>query len=211
MTRKTGSSTSKSDRTRAQILDAAAQVLADRGYGGTSLNYVAEQIGMRGASLYYHFSSKDELVLEVLRQGTLNAREAVADAIIKLGEDPDPAECLRVAIVAHLCAVLAQGPYTTANIRNYGQLPDRLAQQHRDDQRSYGETWRDLISNGVRSGAFRPDPNERAARLLILGAMNWSIEWFDEDDDLSAEELGNELADMVLGGLIRNNSLASET
>ncbi len=192
---------SKSERTRQRILDATASALAQHGYAATSLNTIADSIDMQAASLYYHFSSKDELVLEVLRQGTLAAREAVADALIQLGDTADPAAALRAAIVAHLTAVLAQGPYTTANIRSYGQLPSELAIRHRDEQRSYGATWRGLIASGVEAGVFDRSLDQRATRLLILGAMNWSIEWFVADQGLSAEQLGHQLADMILTGI----------
>ena len=191
---------SKAERTRRRILDAAAECLAEHGYAGTSLPLIAERIDMQGASLYYHFASKDELVFEVLRLGTVTAKEAVADAVIRLGDDADPVEALRAAIVAHLTAVLAQGPYTTANIRSYGQLPDELAERHRAEQRSYATTWRTLIADAIASGALRTDLDPRAVRLLLLGAMNWTIEWFDPDG-LDPRQLGELLADMVLDGL----------
>lgn len=192
---------SKSERTRKRILDAAAAELAESGYRSTSLTAIADRIGMQAASLYYHFSSKDELVLEVLRLGTQTVREAVADAVIALGDAPASDQALRVAIRAHLTAVLAQGSYTTANVRSYGQLPPHISAQHREEQRGYGGTWRKLVDRGMQDGTFRRDLDPRAARLLILGAMNWSIEWFDPDDDLGPDQLADQLADMVIDGL----------
>lgn len=194
---------SKSERTKKRILDAAASMLATGGYAGTSLTGIADQIGMRHASIYYHFSSKDELVIEVLRQGTLRAREAVAEVLIALGDQAPAKDALRAAIVAHLGALLAQGPYTTANVRSYGQLPPDLTRQHLEFQRSYATTWRELIRRGVDNNEFRQDLDQRAMRLMILGAMNWTIEWFDESKDLGPEQLGHQLADMVLDGLVR--------
>ena len=91
----------KSDQTRQRILDAAASILATRGFAGTSIKAIADSIDMQDASLYYHFESKDALVLEVLRMGVVLAEEAVTGAVKALGENPDPVEALRVAIMAH--------------------------------------------------------------------------------------------------------------
>lgn len=51
---------------REQILDAAAALFAQHGYAGTSTRAIAERVGVRQASLYYHFSGKDEILLELL-------------------------------------------------------------------------------------------------------------------------------------------------
>lgn len=192
---------SKSDRTRGRILDAAAELLAARGYAALGLAAVAERAGLQAGSLYYHFDSKDELVLEVLRIGTDNARVAVEQAVAALGRDPDPLAALTAAIGAHLTAVLAHGTFTRASIRSYGQLPGPLAERHRAAQRGYGAMWRDLIGAAARAGAIRGDLDLRTTRLLVLGAMNWSIEWFDPAGPISAEQLAGQLTTIVLDGL----------
>jgi len=194
---------SKSDQTRARILDAAAHVLATRGYAATTLNLIAERANTKAGSIYYHFASKDELLLEVLEAGTQTAHEAVSRALGKLEPDPDPIGAIQAAIEAHLVAVLSQGPYTTANIRSYGQLPEHLAAAHREVQRNYGTTWRKLIAAAVDAGALRNDLDQRTTRLLLLGAMNWSIEWFDNESTLTPTQLAAQLCDTVINGLRR--------
>lgn len=192
----------KSERTRRRILDAAAHALATQGYGATSLRAVAASIDMQDASLYYHFASKDELVAEVLRVGTALAHDAVVDAIDRLGPDPDPVEALRMAIVTHAAAVLGGGDYPRANVRSFGQLPVELTEIHAARHREYGRVWERLLADGVDRGQLRSDLDPTAARLLILGGLNWAIEWYDPDGPLSAAELGEQQASMVLGGLV---------
>jgi TetR/AcrR family transcriptional regulator, cholesterol catabolism regulator len=192
----------KSERTRQRILDAAANALATRGYAATSLNAIAASIGMQDASLYYHFGSKDDLVTEVLRLGTLLAEEAVAVAVGDLGPEPDPVDALAAAIVAHAAAVLGGGDYPRANVRSYGQLPPHLAEAHIAQHRRYGDVWRGLIEAGVEAGRIRQDLDPDAVRLLVVGALNWAIEWYDPDGSLTPAELGRQLVAMVLGGLL---------
>lgn len=192
---------SKSNRTRERILDAAAGVLAERGYAAFSLAAVAERAGLQAGSLYYHFDSKDELVYEAVRIGTDNARRAVERAVAELEPGHGPLDALTAAITAHLTSVLAHGTFTRASIRSYGQLPPALAERQRESQREYGATWRELIGAASRAGAIRADVDLRTTRLLLLGAMNWSIEWFDAEGPIDPEQLAQQLTTIVLDGL----------
>jgi AcrR family transcriptional regulator len=198
--------TRKSDQTRQRILDAAASTLANRGYAGTSIKAIADSIDMKDASLYYHFESKDALVLEVLRLGTTLAEDAVIEAVQALGPDPDPLNALRAAIVAHASAVLGMGDYPRANVRNFGQLPPEIANAHMGLQRRYGDVWRDLLEKAMTSGRIRKDLDASAVRLLILGALNWAPEWYEPTGDLPPDNIGEQMADMVLDGLTANRA-----
>ena len=193
--------TRKSDQTHRRILDAAAATLANRGYAETSIKAIADAVDMKDGSLYYHFESKDALVLEVLRLGTTLAEAAVAEALNGLGDDPDPMEALRTAIVAHASAVLGMGDYPRANVRNFGQLPAAIANAHMVHQQRYGDLWRGLLRAAAASGHLRPDVDAGAMRLLILGALNWAPEWYRPDGGLDPDRIGEQMAAMVLDGL----------
>ena len=194
--------TRKSDQTRQRILDAAAQTLANRGYAGTSLKTIADAIDMQDASLYYHFESKDALVLEVLRVGVVLAESAVNDAVRALGTDPDPIEALRAAIIAHAGAVLGMGDYPRANVRNFGQFPSEIASAQMGHQQRYGNVWRELVQAAMDSGRIRQDLDPSAVRLLILGALNWAPEWYRPDGELPPDRIGEQMAAMIIEGLI---------
>jgi AcrR family transcriptional regulator len=193
--------TPKSERTRTRILDAAAHALATRGYAATSLRGIAESIDMQDASLYYHFASKDELVLEVLAIGTALAHDAVEEALAASDVDADPVAALRSAIVAHATAVLGGGDYPRANVRSYGQLPPEVDAVHRSQQRAYGAVWTGVIDAAIDGGHVRADLDPSATRLLILGALNWAIEWYRPGGALDPADLGQQLATIVLSGL----------
>jgi AcrR family transcriptional regulator len=202
--------TKKSERTRQRILDAAAASLAANGYAGTSVKSIAAAIGMQDASLYYHFDSKDDLVMEVLRIGTALAHDAVELAVSDLGDDADPLDALRTAIVAHAVAVLGGGDYPRANVRSYGQLPPALADQHHRQQREYGHVWRRLLDRAFGSGRLRSDLDPTVVRLLVLGALNWALEWFDAEGAVSPERLGETLTDMTLSGMLVSSAGADK-
>lgn len=62
---------------REQVLDAAAALFAEHGYAGTSTRAIAERVGIRQASLYYHFAGKDEILLELLENSVRPSLEFV--------------------------------------------------------------------------------------------------------------------------------------
>ena len=191
----------KSDRTRQEILDATAASLATVGYSATTVKSIADSIGMQDASIYYHFASKDELVGQVLDIGTALAVDAVDQALERLPEQHDPREALRVAIIAHAEAVLGGGDYPRANVRSFGQLPPELVTRHRQGHRDYGQMWSRLIDDGVSAGVLRSDLNRSVARLVIIGALCWAIEWFDAGAAVSAGEVGDHVFQMAVNGM----------
>ena len=193
-------SATKSERTRQRILDAAAVAFQRRGYATVTLKDIAALADMQAGSLYYHFDTKEELVEAVLDTGVDGAIAATREAVAALGRDADPLTRLRVAIVAHLRFVLAESPYASANIRILGQVPEAVRERHLRRQRTYGAFWRGLFRDAAAAGAIRADLDLSVARMLAMGALNWSVEWFREGRR-TPSEVAAHAATMILDGL----------
>lgn len=191
----------KSQATRERILDAAAQVFRDKGYAGARLSDIAAAAGLRAGSLYYHFDSREALVEEVLRVGVARATDFVRHQVDALPTGASPLDRLRAAMTAHLLMVLEIGDYTSANIRIFGQVPDDIRRRHLKDQRAYGAYWRALFEAAQEAGELRGDVDLSVIRMLILGALNWSVEWYTPGGRVSAEEVAAEFVTMVFEGL----------
>jgi AcrR family transcriptional regulator len=189
----------KSERTRRRILDAAA-VAFRRGYAAVTLKDIAALAGMQAGSLYYHFDTKEELVEAVLDAGVDGAIAATREAVAALGPDADPLARLRAAIAAHLRFVLAEDAYASANIRILGQVPDAIRERHLKRQRGYGAFWRSLFRDAAAAGAIRPDVDLSVARMLALGALNWSVEWY-RAGRRTPGEIAAHAAAMILDGV----------
>ena len=181
----------KADATRLRILDAAALVFMEKGYVATRLTDIAATADMRAGSLYYHFGSKEQIFEEVLEIGMRRVFDAVRDSIEALGPKALYRERVAVAIDAHLTMLLLHGNYTSANIRNFGQIPPDLQQRHLRIREEYGEYWRQLLEHAQAAGEIRPEADLSLIRMLLLGAMNWATEWYDPDkrpvSDIAAE------------------------
>src|SRR3954452_13136678 len=191
----------KSERTRQRILDAAAEVLAERGYAEGRLADIAAKAGMQAGSLYYHFSSRDELVGEILRLGIENSWDLVAAAVGRLPPTATPLERLAAAIQAHTRSIVGFSSYASAQARIVGQLPSDLARAHRKDMRAYGDYWHALFEAAQQAGQVAGDVDLFVTRMLAFGAMNWTSEWFRATDKASIDHLADQAARLLLHGV----------
>jgi AcrR family transcriptional regulator len=190
----------KSERTRERILDAAAVAFRERGFAATRLSDIAERAQLQTPSLYYHFASKEELIEEVLAVGVVKTWEHVKARVAEV--DPgDHLGKLRAAIGAHVEMVLETGNYSAANLRLYGQMPLEIRQRLQRIQRKVGRYWADLLTEAAAAGAIRSDLDLSATRMLLLGALNWAVEWY-RPGELSPEQLADQASELVLGGLV---------
>lgn len=170
---------SKSALTRARILDAAARVLSANGYSGLRLTDVAAEAQIQAPAIYYYYASRDELIEEVMWAGIADMREHVVAALTELPDGTPPLDRLLVAAEAHLRHALEISDYTTASIRNAGQVPLAIRKRQIVEEKRYGEVWRRLINDLAREGHLRPELDLYIAQMLVLGALNWAVEWWN--------------------------------
>ena len=170
---------SKSALTRTRILDAAAHVLSANGYAGLRLTDVAAKAEIQAPAIYYYYASRDELIEEVMWAGIADMREHVAAALSALPDGTPPLDRLLAAAEAHLRHALEISDYTTASIRNAGQVPLSIRKRQILEEERYGEVWRRLINDLAREGRLRPELDLYIAQMLVLGALNWAVEWWN--------------------------------
>jgi AcrR family transcriptional regulator len=170
---------SKSALTRARILDAAAKVLSENGYAGLRLTDVAAEAQIQAPAIYYYYGSREDLIEEVMWAGIADMREHVAAALAELPDETPPLDRLLVAVETHLRHTLEISHYATASIRNAGQVPQTIRKRQIVEEERYGEIWRRLINDLARQGKLRPELDLYIAQMLVFGAMNWTVEWWD--------------------------------
>ncbi|MEW2479060.1 TetR/AcrR family transcriptional regulator [Mycolicibacterium peregrinum] len=172
-------SDTKAARTRARILDAAAHVLSVKGYAGTRLTDVAEFAEIQAPAIYYYFSSREELIEEVMFSGIGEMRRHLKSILDDLPPEISPMDKILAAVEAHLRHELELSDYTTASIRNSGQIPEHLRTRQRKEEAAYGRAWRRLFDDALEAKQLNPELDAKTAQLLVLGALNWAAEWFD--------------------------------
>jgi len=170
---------SKSARTRQRILDAAAHILSRKGYAGTRLSDVADQAGVQAPAIYYYYPSREDLIEEVMWSGIAHMHDHLQEVLDKLPEETGPLDRIVAAVEAHLRYQLEISDYTTASIRNAGQVPESIRARYTAEASRYGDIWRKLMQDAQAAGELRADLEPRAARMLVLGALNWAAEWWN--------------------------------
>ncbi len=174
---------------RARILDVAAGLFLEQGYEAASLRRIAEAVGIQAASIYHHFASKEDLLEAILLRGVAvmdEAFTAAEAATVGAGDDQaDRRSRLAAHVRAHLAALYENGPFTAAHVTTFRTAPTVVRQAIVPVRDAYEARWNDLL---VELAA--DDAPVGPARLMLLGGMNASVEWFDPSrgslDDLAA-------------------------
>jgi AcrR family transcriptional regulator len=190
----------KSERTRARILDAAAEVFSEQGYSAR-LSDIADRASMKAGSLYYHFDSREALVAEILHRGIQTSFDHVRTAVDALPGSARAIDRLAAAVRAHTMSILEISAYASAQARIVGQVPPAIAKAHQRDQRDYGTYWHGLFDAAQQEGDISGDVDLFVVRMLALGAMNWIAEWAPLAGGRSADAIADQTVAMVLGGV----------
>lgn len=172
---------SKSARTRARLLDATAKVLADKGFAGTRLSDIAEEAHVQAPAIYYYYSSREDLIEAVLYAGAQSMHRFLTAALAALPDDTPPSARISVAVEAHLRHQLELSDYARAMIRNANQVPAQFSGRALATIGEYNEIWGDLVADLAKADLLRADVDPSIGRMLVLGALNWSAEWYDPD------------------------------
>ena len=164
------------DNKRPQLLDAAARHFADAGYDAASMRDIAAAAGLKAGSMYYYFPSKEDLLLAVHEEGIHWISKAVLAA---LEEQSEPWMRLEVAMGAHLQALLGGGDYVRVVIK----VPPREDVEARTRFIALRDGYERIFTTLIDALPLAASLDVRHVRLLILGAMNWSPNWFRSDGD----------------------------
>jgi AcrR family transcriptional regulator len=184
--------------TRDEILDAAAQIFSQKGYHGTSMQDIALAVHLQKASLYYHVSSKQEILFDLLNRALDILIERVSTAI---QEVDSPEDKLRCAMTAYLGTLADHQNLAAILLLEHRSLEPDYKDRHISRRDRFEQVWRDLILEGKEKGVFTCNDASLSARAL-LGVMNWAVTWFRKDGELSSGEIAGQFADIFLHGLV---------
>jgi TetR/AcrR family transcriptional regulator, cholesterol catabolism regulator len=166
----------RADNRMPQLLDEAARLFGEQGFHGTSIRDIVRAVDMLPGSVYYHFATKDYLLLAVYAEGVRRISERVKAAADGRTE---PWDRLEAACVAHLESLLAGGAYAQVVIRVRPSDVGSVAPHLVDLRDGYERLFVDLVA----ALPLAPEADRRSLRLMLLGALNWSQTWFRAGHD----------------------------
>jgi len=182
---------------RLEILRAAGKQFRITGFAETGMRDIAAAADLSPANLYNYFHGKHE-ILFFCQDVSLDRLLAALEQARRL--KAATAEKLRLVIVSHLRCVLDEVEGSAAHLLT-SALPPRLQRSLVVKRDRYEEGVRQLIVAGTRTGEFVPCDPALAARA-VLGALNWSVRWFNPDGAMTAAEIAEGFADYLIRGLL---------
>ena len=182
---------------RAEIVQAATQIFAERGFSNVGMRDIADAVGIRGASLYHHFPSKEEILFAICLTVT---REPVEENLPLLDAAGTPSERLANLVRAHIRHLRRRRLEHLVGVHERACLtPEHLAET--DEYRVYyHRRVHDLLTAGMRSGEFR-EMNPKITTLGILDMLNGVSAWVRGDSDADVEEIAETYLRLIFDGL----------
>jgi AcrR family transcriptional regulator len=194
------------DERRGIIIDRAAKLFEARGYAGTSMRDIAEDLGVAKAAVYYYFSSKQDL-LYAIHETFLTDMSEQAERF--LNETGDPREQLRFFVHSIIETVASYQPY----VKVFFQELNALDAEHRaavvairDQYESFVEQ---AIERGIAEGVFNPGVSPRIAALFLFGACNWTYQWLGASGPIKPVQLANAFFELIMAGFEGAGSASS--
>ena len=190
-------------RRSGEIMEAAARVFAERGYHGASTQDIADLLGIRQASLYYYFPSKEVALEHVCMQGVAGFFET--EQAIAAGPGT-PREKLAGLIRAHIAPLLDRSHFVRVFLTQRQFLPNPSRRRIGKFSRAIETIFESVIRQGIRKGEFRADTDPRLSALAILGMCNSVATWYGKEN-ASIERIGGELVALALQGLVMRTNV----
>ena len=184
---------------RDELLSLAAAMIAERGLRATTVRDIADAAGILSGSLYHHFSSKEEMVDEVLRDfldWLFDRYQQILDSEV------NPLDRLTGLFMASFDAI----EHRHAQVVIYQDEAKRLSSQERfsyvdERNRQQRKMWVDVLQQGVKEGYFRPDLDVDLVYRFIRDTTWVSVRWYQPGGALTAEQVGRQYLAIVLGGI----------
>jgi len=168
----------RQDNRRQDLLDAAAGLICRRGYHATSMRDIARATDMLPGSIYYHFASKEELLLAIYAEGVRRIAARVDGAVARATA---PMKRLEAACIAHLEMLLADSNYAQVVVRVLPEDVPAVSARLTALRDDYEDRFRGLIA-----ALALPRARRRYTRLTLLGALNGAQGWYRAGGDSPA-------------------------
>jgi AcrR family transcriptional regulator len=160
---------------RADLVRAAAQLFREKGFDGTTIRDIAAAVGMRSGSPFYHFANKHELLMAVMEEGLRLGLDRTMAALDE--KNLATAERFRRLVRTHYGILHDTGSdFIPVMLYDWRSLPARYKRRIIELKDRYDAIWQAVLDELHREGRLAVDA--RLARLMILGAINFSATWY---------------------------------
>lgn len=185
---------------RQKIIDTAVELFHKKGYRATSLDDLAQELGISKAALYHYVESKEELLFIIYTQ----ALSSIFEETYRIASMGLPAEeKLKMIIRNHLVNIIIKNVslffvfFTEEN-----QLPERYYRMVKEKKKEYDGIIQRIIQEGIAQGAIR-EVDPRLLGYAIVGMCNWLYKWFHPKVPYSPEHIADQFVRILEKGYLQ--------
>lgn len=181
------------------LMGVAGRLFRERGYSATPLRLIASSAGMLPGSVHYRFPSKESLLRAIMLRGM---ERALAEVRAAIAEDPDPVRAIRNAIRAHLRLLVEGDDAAYVLLYDFRSLSgkDRTAVIVLRD--AYEGLWNGLLHSAAGAGFIKADIDLQLTRHMLLGAINWTAQWYRPHGALSVDDIADQYVSILFRGVL---------
>lgn len=185
--------------TKGLIYDTMVDLMFDQGYHAMSMRDVARRVHIQTASVYYHYSSKQAMLFDLMSRTMADLTAATENAVT--ASAADPVSQLTAAVHAHIAFHI--------NRRKESFLADSELRSLTVDNRATVNLWRDryervfrrILEAGIESGHFR-QTNLRVALSALMAISTGVASWYTPSGQLNIGEVADAIVDLFLTGML---------
>ena len=183
---------------RAQVVDIAARLFRAQGYDATSLQDLADAVGIQKGSIYHYIETKEDLLFEIIQTvhertegGNTAWRDVEGSALSKV----------RAFVEGHVRVSVDNLEYAEVFFRDSRALSASRSAQIIEARDRYEATLKKLVAAAIKEGSTRPGIDASLATRVIFGMINWIYLWYRADGPLSVDQLVKQLGDFAVASL----------
>lgn len=185
-------------RRKADIASKAAEIFARDGYANVGMRDIADAVGIKGASLYHHFPSKEDILFAICLTVT---QEPVEETLPLLDAPGTPTERMSSLVHAHLVHLTSRRVEYIVGLHELASLTSEHRTVVEDYRRRYQRRVRDVVAAGMRTGEFTV-PDARLASFALTDMLNGISNWFHDDGELSIEDVADNYVELAVRRLL---------
>jgi AcrR family transcriptional regulator len=181
-----------------QVIRKAAELFREKGYAASSMRDLAQKLGIEAASLYSHIKSKEEILQNLCFD---MASEFIKSLNVVEAKSTTATEKLTHGIIGHI-QVMAKDLIASAVFMNeHRHLSQPYLREFLLLRINYINRFKNIIQQGVEQGEFKETIDRKLAVMTLFSSLNWMPLWYDPNSAIDPNELGKQLADMLVNGL----------
>lgn len=170
---------------REEIIRAAARLFREFGFHGTSIQDIAEAVGLPKGGLYHHIESKEELLYEITTRGIRHVLPALRE--IRASRHT-PQEKFRRAVYTNVLLLATYRDFVSVFLQERRALSPEHYKEYIGYRDEVEQIFKDIISEGIKQGVFR-EVNVKLITFAVLGMCSWVTQWYRPDGECTAEEI----------------------